>query len=101
MKANIISSHVGNYLRKSRKEKNMTGKQLAELINISQQQVSRYETGTSSLSLDQLNEILTVLDKRWIEMICYIDCFSEENKRNNINLSKKTIAILLNSMKDI
>ncbi|MEX5869443.1 helix-turn-helix domain-containing protein [Providencia hangzhouensis] len=45
MKANIISSHVGNYLRKSRKEKNMTGKQLAELINISQQQVSRYETG--------------------------------------------------------
>ncbi|CAB5707406.1 Uncharacterised protein [Providencia rettgeri] len=34
-------------------------------------------------------------------MIYYIDCFSEENKRNNINLSKKTIEILLNSMKDI
>ncbi|UBX50484.1 helix-turn-helix domain-containing protein [Providencia alcalifaciens] len=35
MKSNIISGQVGAFLRKSRKEKNMTGKQLAKLIGIS------------------------------------------------------------------
>ncbi|MGA6358928.1 helix-turn-helix domain-containing protein [Proteus mirabilis] len=37
MKSNMISGHVGIFLRKARKEKNMTGKQLARLMNVSQQ----------------------------------------------------------------
>lgn len=95
MKYNLISSSVGLFLKEIRKEKNITGKQLAKLINISQQQISRYETGASSLSLDQLNEILIVLDKRWIELVDYIDNVSEKTKEKDTK-SKK----YLHSIKD-
>ncbi|EPL9571904.1 MULTISPECIES: helix-turn-helix domain-containing protein [Providencia] len=100
MKSNLISSQVGMYLRKTRKEKNMTGKQLARLINVSQQQISRYETGCSSLSLEKLDEMLVVLDKRWIEMIYYIDSFSEEKRKSTIS-NKEMIQILLSNIKGI
>ncbi|UNH39013.1 helix-turn-helix domain-containing protein [Moellerella wisconsensis] len=64
MKSNIISSRVGAFLRIARKEKKMTGKQLALLMNISQQQISRYEIGITSITLDQLEKLLIVLDKK-------------------------------------
>ncbi|HEI9803898.1 TPA: helix-turn-helix transcriptional regulator, partial [Proteus mirabilis] len=54
MKSNMISGHVGIFLRKARKEKNMTGKQLARLMNVSQQQISRYEIGATAITVDQL-----------------------------------------------
>ncbi len=87
MKPNMISRHVGHFLRRIRKEKNMTGKELAKLINISQQQISRYETGTSAISLEQLNEILIVLDKRWIEVFFYIESFSGKIRNDKSNLN--------------
>lgn len=87
MKPNIISRHVGLFLRHIRKEKKMTGKDLAKSINISQQQISRYETGASSISLEQLNEMLIALDIRWIDIFLYVDYFSESiaNDKNNSN----------------
>ena len=88
MKYNLISSSVGLFLKKIRQEKNLTGTQLAQLINVSQQQISRYETGASSLSLDQVNNILTVLDKRWVELIYYIDNASEKVKATDLKQNK-------------
>ncbi|MEI9697082.1 helix-turn-helix transcriptional regulator [Moellerella wisconsensis] len=73
MKSNIISSRVGAFLRIARKEKKMTGKQLALLMNISQQQISRYEIGITSITLDQLEKLLIVLDKKWSDVIKFIE----------------------------
>lgn len=73
MKSNIISSRVGAFLRIARKEKRMTGKQLALLMNISQQQISRYEIGITSITLDQLEKLLIVLDKKWSDVIKFIE----------------------------
>ncbi|WP_272518383.1 MULTISPECIES: helix-turn-helix domain-containing protein [unclassified Providencia] len=84
MKNNIISSRVGCFLRKARKDKNLSGKEIAKLINVSQQQVSRYETGITSLTLDQLDQYLFVLDKKWIELFKYIEF---ESIRNNTYIS--------------
>ncbi|MGL4674043.1 MAG: helix-turn-helix domain-containing protein [Wohlfahrtiimonas sp.] len=95
MKSNIISSHVGIFLRRSRKEKNMTGKQLAKLMNVSQQQISRYEIGNTSITLDQLEQFLRILDKRWIDVIRFLEDESvvgiktEKNESKNKYLSWK------------
>ncbi|KPD03774.1 helix-turn-helix domain-containing protein [Moellerella wisconsensis] len=73
MKSNIISSRVGTFLRIARKEKKMTGKQLAVLMNISQQQISRYEIGITSITLEQLEKFLIILDKKWCDVIKFIE----------------------------
>nr|WP_314266691.1 helix-turn-helix transcriptional regulator [uncultured Moellerella sp.] len=71
----------------------MTGKQLAKLMNISQQQVSRYEIGITSITLDQLEEFLKILNKEWSDVIEYIEKESsietktDKNKRSNKYLS--------------
>ena len=88
MKYNLISNRVGLFLKKVRQEKNLTGTQLAQLINVSQQQISRYETGASSMSLDQVNNILKVLDRRWIELIYHIDNVAENAKSIELKQNK-------------
>jgi transcriptional regulator with XRE-family HTH domain len=90
MKSNIISGQVGAFLRKSRKEKNMTGKQLAKLIGISQQQISRYEMGITAITLDQLDIFLSILDKRWVDVIKYVESevSSERKKDSKENIGK-------------
>ncbi|MTB65389.1 helix-turn-helix domain-containing protein [Providencia sp. wls1943] len=90
MKSNIISGQVGTFLRKARKEKNMTGKQLAKLIGISQQQISRYEMGITAITLDQLDIFLSILDKRWVDVIKYVDSEvnSEREKDSKENIGR-------------
>ncbi|MDD9338640.1 helix-turn-helix domain-containing protein [Providencia heimbachae] len=96
MEYNSISCYAGKFLRKARKEKDMTGKQLAKLMHISQQQISRYETGRTSLTLDQLSLLLISLDKSWAELIQAIEIEIECEKKlinkkepvNNYSLSK-------------
>ncbi|HEQ1858974.1 helix-turn-helix domain-containing protein [Providencia sp. wls1914] len=64
-----LTVRVGRFIRKSRTEMGLTGAQLAELMNISQQQISRYETARSNLNLEQLDDLLCVLDKSWRQLI--------------------------------
>lgn len=82
MESKKISVYVGRFLRKSRKNKNMTGKELAFLMNVSQQQISRYETAKTKITLEKLNIILNLLDKTWVDLISIIqfECELEENK---------------------
>ncbi|MDK3009847.1 helix-turn-helix transcriptional regulator [Providencia rettgeri] len=72
MEVNNLSYYAGVFLRKSRKEKNLTGKQLAKLMHVSQQQISRYETGKTSLTIDQLSQLLNILDNKlgWTNNVC-------------------------------
>ncbi|WP_283125932.1 helix-turn-helix domain-containing protein [Providencia stuartii] len=63
MEENRLTALAGLFLRKARKEKNITGKQLAKLMGISQQQISRYENGITPLTLDLLHRFLLTLDQ--------------------------------------
>ncbi|WP_272539670.1 helix-turn-helix domain-containing protein [Providencia sp. PROV197] len=60
-------------MQKSRKENDLTGKELARLINVSQQQISRYELGVTPLTLAQLNKLLRTLNKSWAEFFLYLE----------------------------
>nr|ELR5233553.1 helix-turn-helix transcriptional regulator [Providencia rettgeri] len=57
-----IYALLGNHLRKARVSKGLSGNELGSIIQLSQQQVSRYELGINKLSLDKLIEIVIFLD---------------------------------------
>ncbi|OAT18262.1 hypothetical protein M983_3239 [Proteus myxofaciens ATCC 19692] len=63
----------------------MTGQQLAKLMNISQQQISRYEIGTTPITFDQLQEFLLVLDKRWLDVFKFLENETNPKIKRNEN----------------
>lgn len=56
------NSDVGNRIRKYRKLKHLTMKELGEQIGMSEGNVSRYERGELALDVKQLMQIAKVLD---------------------------------------
>lgn len=59
-----VSIYIGNLLKLRRKKVGLTGAQLASRLSISQQQVSRYERGKNTLTIQGLFDILQALDLR-------------------------------------
>lgn len=57
----FFSFYQDKTIRNIRKNKGYTGKELAGQLNISQQQISRYERGVNQLTLDMLFNILIIL----------------------------------------
>ncbi|MEQ5091658.1 helix-turn-helix transcriptional regulator [Providencia rettgeri] len=82
---------IGSFIRKSRKEKFLSGSQLGILLNVSQQQVSRYEKGVVNIGIDKLNEILIVLDKDWS------DFFFEVIAKHSKKMADSDWPLLLNN----
>lgn len=65
---------VGQRIQMRRKELGMTAQHLAELVDISHQQLSRYERGTNKINVAHLVNIAIKLNTpiSWF----FIDCFS-------------------------
>ncbi|HBC0990304.1 TPA: helix-turn-helix transcriptional regulator [Escherichia coli] len=53
-KKNFVSANIGNKIKNIRKSAGISGDTLAKNLGISQQQVSRYESGKSSMSIDMV-----------------------------------------------
>ncbi|OAT24991.1 hypothetical protein M983_2449 [Proteus myxofaciens ATCC 19692] len=52
---------------------------MAKKLNISQQQISRYERGQTSINIETLDLILKTLDKEWSEFLfVVIDKYTED-----------------------
>ncbi|OAT34751.1 helix-turn-helix domain-containing protein [Proteus myxofaciens] len=68
---NVISlnAKTGAFIKKHRIDKGLTGVLFGNLLFISQQQVSRYETGKNVLSITMLNHCLNVLGLTWEDYI--------------------------------
>lgn len=62
---NQLKNDVAFFLRRARRRKGLTGKEFGRLLNVSQQQISRYERGTTSITIEQLDSILDCLDVDW------------------------------------
>lgn len=58
----IFMAAVGKEIFRLRKKRGLTGKELAEKLNVSQQQISRYERGVCNINVDTLFVILHELD---------------------------------------
>ncbi|WP_426575263.1 helix-turn-helix domain-containing protein (plasmid) [Xenorhabdus stockiae] len=70
--SNNISISIGHRIQMRRKKFQMSMETLAEIMGVSQAQISRYETGERHISADQLFHISVIL-RTPIEWF-YIDC---------------------------
>lgn len=59
---NFFSIIVGKKIRDFRIEKGMSGAELGKMLNLSQQQISRYERGINKITVDLLYEASLILD---------------------------------------
>ncbi|EKT58618.1 helix-turn-helix domain-containing protein, partial [Providencia sneebia] len=58
----IFTKAVGQEIYRIRRSQGLTGKDLAQKLNVSQQQVSRYECGVCHITIDNLILMLSVLN---------------------------------------
>ncbi|QZY66601.1 helix-turn-helix domain-containing protein (plasmid) [Providencia rettgeri] len=57
-----LSKLIGDYLKRQRHNNDLSGKELAKLMNLSQQQISRYERGMTQFNLETLFRFFYVLN---------------------------------------
>lgn len=85
---NLFSSYFGIVISKLRKEKGYTAHVLAKKINVSQQQMSRYERGVNKISVDTLANIAYSLDISVEELFKYAVIEAKYRLRNVEGYSK-------------
>ena len=71
IRPNIFNKKIGCFIRNNRKRMDITGKDLGVMLNVSQQQVSRYENGITNITVTMLNDILKILDVSWEEFLSF------------------------------
>lgn len=71
IRPNIFNKKIGCFIRNKRKRMDITGKDLGVMLNVSQQQVSRYENGITNITVAMLNDILEILDVSWEEFLSF------------------------------
>lgn len=82
-----LSIDIGNFLRESRKDKSLSASQLGNLVKLSQQQVSRYELGITTINVEMLDLFLIALGKNWSDFFFAVMAnHSSEIKRLKLNL---------------
>ncbi len=76
----LFTKAIGKEINRFRKNKSMTGKELARLLNVSQQQISRYECGVCCITVDTLIIILDILNVSIDEFFkqVYLNVFDSE-----------------------
>ncbi|WP_272522319.1 helix-turn-helix domain-containing protein [Providencia sp. PROV202] len=62
-----LREEVGSFIREARLNCSLTGEELGRMLHISQQQISRYERGITSINIETLDAILNKLGKDWSE----------------------------------
>lgn len=76
-----ITKIVGASMKRARREKGLSGYEIAVKLNISQQQISIYERGINHISVDTLFNFILALDISYEILIQYI---LEEMKLSDI-----------------
>lgn len=69
--SDFFNEKTGLFIKYKRKELGLTGQDLAIILNVSQQQISRYENGTTNITVTLLNKILMILDSSWSEFLTF------------------------------
>lgn len=87
MKTNQIEKlENGDILKLMRKEKNVTQKELAKRLNVSQGAISQYENGQTDLTMKQIKEICEALEQplnKWF--IISLGMVAKEIDQENAN----------------
>ncbi|RUL14251.1 helix-turn-helix domain-containing protein [Proteus mirabilis] len=68
-----LNLFIGNLIKKKRKLKNLSGKELGLLLKLSQQQISKSENGKTSFTLENILIFSSVLDMNDFELFKEIE----------------------------
>lgn len=81
-----FSFYCGLIIRKTRKENGLSGQELADKLNVSQQQMSRYERGVNKISIDMLMNIVFVLDISFDKFLrkVFFEIKRSDNDKSNL-----------------
>lgn len=88
---NQVSAYCGAVIKQIRKEFGMTGSELANKLNISQQQMSRYERGSNKISVDMLFNLSIALNVPFERVIKYVLLEMEKSDSDDASMLKKLI----------
>lgn len=64
-----LNKIVGNNIKKLRKENNLTQRQLADYLKICESSVSKYEKGTTDISLSKLSELSKIFNTPVVKLL--------------------------------
>ncbi len=80
-----IHSIIGIKIKNRRKELGLSGTNLANKLNLSQQQISRYENGVNKIPINHLMDIAAVLNRpiEWFFQDYSYDSEHNANKLTN------------------
>ena len=90
---NLLSLYCGITIKRLRKEKNLSGTALARALNISQQQLSRYERGINKFTIDSIFNISIALDIPIKDFINSILSEMQRDHSDNYIILKSLISI--------
>jgi len=85
---------IGQYIQSLRKQKNLSQKSLAELLNVSFQAVSKWETGENLPDASILLELADILDTTTDRILSGGNVIARNHKKVNIEDLKRGIAAL-------
>ncbi|MEY0878589.1 helix-turn-helix domain-containing protein [Providencia manganoxydans] len=89
---NQVSTYCGAVIKQIRRECGMTGAELAKKLNVSQQQMSRYERGINKISVDMLFYLSIVLNVPLVKVIKQVLLEIEKSNSDDALMLKKLIA---------
>lgn len=80
---------IGQFIALKRKEKNLTQGQLAEMLNISNKTISKWETGKSMPDYSLINPLCEALDVTVSELLDGQASYNSMNEKQLIDLVRK------------
>ncbi|EJD6112334.1 TPA: helix-turn-helix transcriptional regulator [Morganella morganii] len=82
-----ISLFIGQQISRKRKSLGLSGMALAELLGLSQQQISRYEQGITNIRASTLLQIAFLFN---VDVKSFFtDCIEKNNKLSSLNYKEK------------
>ncbi|HBO24783.1 helix-turn-helix domain-containing protein [Providencia sp.] len=83
-----LLTNIGKILKSYRRRTGLTGSELAKRINVSQQQVSRYENGINNITFDKLIILFNALEMTRYDIDIFFEkvkCFVDSDEYKNLN----------------
>ncbi len=89
------NENIGNLIAKLRKEKNMSQKDLADKLNITDKAVSKWERGISCPDINTIPKLSQILGVTSEELLCMKDRGKKTSIKELINLILKAIGLAM------
>lgn len=88
---NVLSYYCGIVIKRIRKNNGLTASQLGKELNISQQQMSRYERGVNKITVDMLFNIAIALNISFESLIKSVITELNTSNSDDVVILRKSI----------